>query len=91
MPLVSVLDYASNSVPHHFLQAQMQPQWQAQEPSNEDVKVRNPMALERQKGLQERFFVVVFFFPARAWFHSIIAVHKNRNGRDGFNAVSHRL
>lgn len=62
MPLVSVLDYASNSGPHHFLQAQMQPQWQAQEPSNEDVKVRNPMALERQKGLQEGFFVVVFFF-----------------------------
>uniref|UniRef100_A0A8C5T807 TNF receptor superfamily member 21 n=1 Tax=Malurus cyaneus samueli TaxID=2593467 RepID=A0A8C5T807_9PASS len=29
---------------------QMQPQWQAPEPGNEDVKVRNPMALERQKG-----------------------------------------
>lgn len=42
-----------------FLQVQMQPQWQAPEPSNEDVKVRNPMALERQKGCK---WVFVDFF-----------------------------
>lgn len=33
----------------------MQPQWQVQEPSNEAVKVRNPVALERQKGCKRVF------------------------------------
>lgn len=60
MPLVSVLDCASNSVPRVSLQVQMQPQWQAQEPSNEDIKVRNPIVLERQKGCKRVFWV---FFP----------------------------
>lgn len=67
----------------------MQPQWQAQESSNEDVKVRNPIALERQKGCKRVFFGC--FSLARAWFYPITTIHKNRNGQGGFNAVSHRL
>lgn len=65
----------------------MQPQWQAQDPCNDDGKVRNAVALGRQKGCGG----VWGFFLARARFHSSTAVLKNRNGQGGFKQMSHGL
>lgn len=42
------------------VQVQMQPQWQAQDPCNDDGKVRNVVALERQKNFRGDF---CFFQP----------------------------